>query len=310
MNRIVSLIGATAFLLSSLALHSQVEIQPTDFIYNAYIQRGEIITLRYNGDVPLQTLSITLRNSDGDRIQSTSGFLYRDRNGRFSWIAMLGAPSTIPADKYMLTIAMNGSSVTDTITLNLDVLDRPFAREIIPLTTRLTNIRTDSDPEKAEQSRIYAELLNSVSVNAVFSSGILHVPTDSQRITSMFGNRRVYQYSDDSEGRAVHNGIDYGAPTGTIVRAAAAGLVRMARERITTGNTIVLEHLPGVMTAYFHLDSMFINAGGIVRHGERIGTIGATGLATGAHLHWELRVGGVAVDPVPYLTHTLLDTRR
>lgn len=301
---------AVAFLLSSAILHSQVGIKVTDFTYNTPVERGAFVTLRYNGDVSLIALSVILRSSNGDRIQSTEGFLYRGPSGKSTWIAMLGIPSTVPADQYALTITAKrrSRSLSHTTAINIDVSNRSFTREFIPLTARLTSIRTDIDSKKAEQSRIYTELINSVTTNAVFSSRIFHVPTDSQRITSIFGNRRVYQYDDGSEGRAVHNGIDYGAPAGTVVRAAAAGLVRMAEERITTGNTIAIEHLPGVMTVYFHLDSMRVEAGDVVRQDDYIGTVGATGLATGAHLHWELRVGGVAVDPTPYLTRALLDT--
>jgi murein DD-endopeptidase MepM/ murein hydrolase activator NlpD len=71
----------------------------------------------------------------------------------------------------------------------------------------------------------------------------------------------------------------------------------MARDRIVTGNTVVIEHLPGVFSLYYHLDSIGVDEGDVVEQGERIGTVGMTGLATGPHLHWEIRVGGVPVAP-------------
>ena len=71
----------------------------------------------------------------------------------------------------------------------------------------------------------------------------------------------------------------------------------MVENRIITGNTVIIEHLPGVFTLYYHMDSILIESGMVVKKGKQIGPVGATGLVTGAHLHWELRVSQVPVDP-------------
>ena len=82
-----------------------------------------------------------------------------------------------------------------------------------------------------------------------------------------------------------------------MVAAAGGGKVAMARERIVTGFTVVVEHLPGVYSLYYHLDGLAVREGQRVSAGDPIGTVGSTGLATGPHLHWEVRAAGVAVDP-------------
>ena len=71
----------------------------------------------------------------------------------------------------------------------------------------------------------------------------------------------------------------------------------MSEERISTGNTIVIEHLPGVYSLYYHLDTLLAGCGEFVRAGTLIGRSGNTGLSTGPHLHWEFRVNGEAVSP-------------
>ncbi len=81
----------------------------------------------------------------------------------------------------------------------------------------------------------------------------------------------------------------------------------MATNRIVTGGTVVIEHLPAVYSLYYHLDTVDVAVNDIVEQGERIGTVGSTGLSTGPHLHWELRVSGVAVDPEQVIRAPHLD---
>jgi murein DD-endopeptidase MepM/ murein hydrolase activator NlpD len=108
-------------------------------------------------------------------------------------------------------------------------------------------------------------------------------------------------------GSAIHFGIDLVKPTGTPIASCAAGKVVMAKTRIISGETVVLEHAPGVFSLYYHLDSIAVKQGETVEAGETIGTVGATGLVTGAHLHWEVRFSGVPVSPGYLLEHNLLD---
>jgi murein DD-endopeptidase MepM/ murein hydrolase activator NlpD len=83
--------------------------------------------------------------------------------------------------------------------------------------------------------------------------------------------------------------------------------VVLAKERIITGNSVVIEHLPGVFSLYYHLQDIEVQEGQRLFQGQRIGTVGMTGLATGPHLHWELRVSGVAVDPDFFVGRPVID---
>ena len=92
-----------------------------------------------------------------------------------------------------------------------------------------------------------------------------------------------------------------------MVVAAGAGTVVMARFRIITGLTVVIEHLPAVYSLYYHLSRLNVAVGERVEPGTALGTVGSTGLATGPHLHWEVRAAGVAVDPDVLVTTPLVD---
>jgi peptidoglycan hydrolase FlgJ len=100
-------------------------------------------------------------------------------------------------------------------------------------------------------------------------------------------------------GHAFHAGVDLPAPAGTAVCAAAPGTVTWAGRRAGGwGLLVVVRHPGGVRTMYAHLESIGVRVGDVVAGGAVLGRVGATGDATGPHLHFEVRVGGAAVDPL------------
>jgi peptidoglycan hydrolase-like protein with peptidoglycan-binding domain len=99
-------------------------------------------------------------------------------------------------------------------------------------------------------------------------------------------------------GNMFHPGLDYRAPTGATVRAAGRGQVTFAGwDSSGYGNLVVVAHPGGVRSMYAHLSRIFVRSGQSVVAGSSVGAVGATGLATGPHLHFELRLGGAAIDP-------------
>jgi murein DD-endopeptidase MepM/ murein hydrolase activator NlpD len=99
----------------------------------------------------------------------------------------------------------------------------------------------------------------------------------------------------------MHEGIDIGCAYGTPNRAAAAGTVIYAGWLGGYGNLVVVDHGNGLSTAYAHASSILVGVGQTVAQGQTVSLVGSTGHATGPHLHFEVRVNGVAVDPLPYL---------
>jgi murein DD-endopeptidase MepM/ murein hydrolase activator NlpD len=125
----------------------------------------------------------------------------------------------------------------------------------------------------------------------------LPIPANMARFTSGFGTR-----SDPFRGRAaMHSGIDLAGPVGTPIYAAADAVVGHAGVRGGYGNLIELDHGSGIATRYGHLSRINVTAGERVRRGQLIGLMGSTGRSTGSHLHYEVRIDGRAVNPLPFL---------
>ena len=116
-------------------------------------------------------------------------------------------------------------------------------------------------------------------------------------VTSYFGSRRSYGYGFTS----YHAGTDFDGEVGMPVVAPAGGVVVLAESLVVRGNAIMIDHGWGVVTGYWHLSAIDVVVGQQVAAGERIGAVGNTGLSTGAHLHWELWVNGVAVNVLSWL---------
>ena len=117
-------------------------------------------------------------------------------------------------------------------------------------------------------------------------------------VSDVYGSRRSYQGGPVS---GSHSGVDFNAPAGAPVSAAAHGRVVLARPLPLRGNMVILDHGAGVHTGYCHLSDYWVEPGQAVRAGEAIAAVGATGLVTGPHLHWELVVGGQHVDGLRWL---------
>lgn len=104
--------------------------------------------------------------------------------------------------------------------------------------------------------------------------------------------------------RRRHNGVDLAAPTGTPVYATADGIIGRADWFSSYGLYISIDHGAELETRYAHLSRLAVAAGDRVRKGDIIGYVGSTGRSTGPHLHYEVRVDGVAVNPIPYMVET------
>lgn len=116
-------------------------------------------------------------------------------------------------------------------------------------------------------------------------------------VTSPFG----YRPSPLGEGREMHPGVDIQARYGTPVDAAGDGEVTFAGRDPGYGGLVIVSHGVGLDTLYGHLSALYVREGQRVRHGQSIGAVGASGRATGTHLHYEVRLHGEPVDPTRYL---------
>lgn len=211
------------------------------------------------------------------------------------YAGVAGIPVTAPPGPAAATVSWGEGAGRLSATAEVVVRPAVFGEDTLTVDPRhvrpspqdLERIRR----EQAEVRQVYASGSRSRLWKEAFQvpvPGEMHGP---------FGTRRVF----NGELQSQHNGADYRAQTGDPIRAAAAGVVRLAKDLFYSGNAVIVDHGAGVFTSYSHLSRIDVKPGQTVARGAVIGLAGATGRVTGPHLHWTVRVGPANVDPVRFL---------
>ena len=123
-------------------------------------------------------------------------------------------------------------------------------------------------------------------------------PPSAGPITALYGEQRSFNGGPISE---YHTGIDFGGASGDAVNAPNSGIVVWTGETQRRGNGLIVDHGAGVFSGYYHLSEVLAATDNVVERGDMIARMGATGLATGPHLHWEVVIRGVTVNPIPWI---------
>jgi murein DD-endopeptidase MepM/ murein hydrolase activator NlpD len=230
----------------------------------------------------------------------------------------------IPADEPAGTFTLSFDRPAGRITRQITVADKDFGRELIFLNDTL-NALVHRSRDIARDARALRGILSAERGERLWSgrwrepvigsrrSGygverFYYPGSDSTRaITVATGTRARGSFAADTSSPASgevpswrHAGVDIAAVRRTPVAAPAAGMVTEVGEYTLTGNTLIVDHGHGVMTAYFHLDTVLVHKGDLVRPGKTLARVGATGLATGPHLHYGVYVHGNDVDPAAW----------
>ena len=241
---------------------------------------------------------------NGRQLAKTNFFPVFAEDGKPGFMAaILTIPSTSAFGNAIIRVDNERGVICE---IPFTIHPRTFASETIQLNPVLTGIRTDASPQRVEESNRLWGILTTTG-NRVYHTGPFIPPVTSTRRTSVFGGRRVFEYSDGRSDMSIHAGVDFGVPTGTQVVACGAGRVVLAAMRIVTGNSVIIEHGPGIYSLYYHLDSINVQEGDIVEKGAVIGLSGSTGLSTGPHLHWEIRVNSENTDPDAFVDRPIID---
>jgi murein DD-endopeptidase MepM/ murein hydrolase activator NlpD len=162
----------------------------------------------------------------------------------------------------------------------------------------IAHLRAMALAEEQESARIATLLKRGGSHGSGKYAGTLTWPAPGHtRVTSPFG----YRVHPILHVRKLHTGIDIGAPSGARIVAAGSGTVIFAGSNGGYGNFTMIDHGNGLVTCYAHQRAIVVSRGTHVRAGTTIGYVGSTGLSTGPHLHFEVRVNGTPVNPMSYL---------
>jgi len=178
------------------------------------------------------------------------------------------------------------------------VVEFPFDYEKIEFTPEVGALL---DPEITVPEAERLKAIFSQSSSIALWDGQFQIPYEGI-ISSSFGIRRLY----DGVLNSFHGGLDIAGNEGDEILADATGLVVLAEALQLHGNTVIIDHGAGVFSAFNHLVDISVAQGDLVSAGQLIGHLGTTGLSTGPHLHWEIRVNSVQVDPYEWAERNML----
>ena len=249
------------------------------------LRPGEVLAVTVRTPVPTQTASGRI----GDRP------LVLWRVGPTLWRGVAGLDVEQVPGPLTLTVTASpvaGSPLTSKTTL--DVVPAAFRERRLSVDPRFVEPPPEARPRIEREAITLHAIYDRVSDERQPAGFVAPVP---HRRSSPFGSRSIF----NGVPRDRHAGLDFASPAGAIIRAPAAGRVVLVDDLYFTGNTVVLDHGAGVYSILAHMQRMFVEAGQEVARGARLGTVGATGRAAGAHLHWSVRVGGTRVDPAAVL---------
>lgn len=246
-------------------------------------------------------LEATLEFLAEGKVCRTANFYSISKNARSSRTLLAGIPLstwwTAGTDCSVRVTYSLGTSQKMEFALPFSLKEKEFISETLNLNQSNSDIKTDTSVKRMEQIKKLNGILETADSAAVYQTKPFIAPTPASRRTSFFADRRVYRYTNGKSSTSLHYGIDYGIPEGSAVGACADGKVVLAEMRISTGWSVVVEHLPGLYSLYYHMSELKAKEGDMVKAGQLLGLSGATGLATGPHLHWEMRLNGEAVNP-------------
>jgi murein DD-endopeptidase MepM/ murein hydrolase activator NlpD len=209
------------------------------------------------------------------------------------WLAVVGiALAAMPGERQVLAVRSAGGALRE---VGFALEPKRYAEQRLAVAPRHVEL-APADLARYERERQHlAQVLASHSARDPASLR-LQLPVAGPR-SSSFGLRRVF----NGQARAPHNGMDLAAPVGTPVLSAGAGEVIDTGDYFFNGQTVIVDHGRGLLTLYCHLSATDTTLGAQVAAGEPIGKVGATGRATGPHLHFSVYLNATAVDPALFL---------
>ena len=241
---------------------------------------GGVLTFKVDAP-PDRAPVVTL---DGNR-----AMVVRDGN---AWVAVVGIPLSTQPGKVAVEVH---SGMDAPVKREFEISSKAYKEQRLKVSKKHVDLaKTDLTRVNDEKSRIQDAL--GTFTDEVPASLRLAQPVPGVR-SSSYGLRRFF----NDQPRNPHTGMDIAAPTGTPIAAPADGRVADAGDFFFNGNTVFLDHGQGLVTMYCHLSAIGVKPGQVVKQGDVIGKVGATGRVTGPHLHWGVTLNRTMVDPALFL---------
>jgi len=180
--------------------------------------------------------------------------------------------------------------------LEIVVTDGAFAIQRLDVAPEYVELSPQDQARSRREAAELGRVFSATTRERLWHRGF-RAPVTGYEPSGSFGKRRVF----NGRPRSPHSGEDFSAPAGSPVLATARGRVVLAKDMFFLGTTVILDHGFGLYSFYGHLSSIGVELGTLVESGAPLGTVGASGRVTGAHLHWGVRLGDARVNPMDLL---------
>ena len=252
-------------------------------------KQGQVLLVKVKGEDQATEVK-------GTFLSRTIPFFREFRPGEPSgYIGLLGIDMQDEPGAYELAVEVKQGEQAKRLSFNVLVAKEKFAIEHLTLPKEKVDLDEKATARwKAEQEQVKQALAEDSRLK-LWHSNFLE-PVNGKR-TGIFGSVRIM----NGKPRNPHNGEDIGAPMGTEVAATNDGVVRLTVDHIFSGRGVFVDHGMGFYSMYFHLSEILVKDGDLVTAGQIIGKVGATGRATGPHLHWGVKLNGARVNPYSLL---------
>ncbi|MDH7493418.1 MAG: M23 family metallopeptidase [Candidatus Saccharicenans sp.] len=282
-----------------LVVYSLVPVLPARAeVRRLEAQSGDVFELRYRQLQPGEPLVLVWKN----QVAAYAGIYFGDssywlkKDEAKTQLLLLGLDLMAkPGEKNLEIELWAGGQPVEKLSLVLEVVARDFPRR------KLTVDQKYVTPPREVLARIKREaellaLVYSTTSPDWLAAGPFMLPCEG-KLTPNFGQQRIY----NNVPRSVHTGVDIAVPAGHPIQAMNSGRVVLASDLYYSGKTVIIDHGLGLFSSYSHLSKLLVRRGELVRAGQVVGLAGSTGLSTGPHLHWAVRIYEARVDPLALL---------
>lgn len=292
-----------------------------NIVWDNYWSAGNMATIALYPIEKNFTATVVLLDKKSGKVKSKTTFYHyklNDTNDKKNnkkltsydiMLANLGLSTYLDDKECSLKITINDGISETSKEFDIKPSKKSYKKLVLKMGEQGTKIATGKRNIKREKqaARFYKALVS--FSGKVFFEGKMKLPVSKPyKNTGEFGLRRTFVYTNGAKGGDFHNGLDFaGLKIGTPIHAIMGGKVILAEHRIVTGGTVIVEHLPGVYSLYYHMKNVRAVVGGYVRQGSIVGTLGNTGFTTGPHLHLGMYANGVDIDPAQFLERPIFD---
>lgn len=211
------------------------------------------------------------------------------------YLALIGLDAFTEPGRYELLLEGAGEQPWRPFTQQVLVQSGGYGIQYIDIPEELAPLLA---PEIRAGEDAFLEGLYTQFTDTAYWDGSFTIPITGTIVSAPYGDSRSYNQGPEE---IFHTGIDFVGPIGTPIYAPAAGKVVYSDTLQLRGNTLILDHGLGLMSGYYHLSAIHVEIGDIVEVGQHIADGGSTGLSSGPHLHWDVRIMNSAVDGLQWI---------